>query len=163
MRMLALVALVLVSTATSCITSTGIAISPIPALDSSSVVERTFALVQRVGVRRGMQPYTAPDEREEGWMRCFAQELTQNRKLQLCGKLKDHQVHLRLSEIMASRFSPHADSVRAELLDSLRAEFGAPALRECEWRYEYDSRRSGCSLSAQPDSAETAPSSRKEE
>ena len=152
-RMLALIGFVWICTATSCTADSGIAITPSPGVDSDSAAQRAFSVVERVTARRGLQPYTAPDQQEKTWIRCFAEDVPHNRKLVLCGKMKDREVHFRLYATMIARFTPHADSVRVELLDSLRAEFGAQAARECVWRFEGDSRRSGCPVLTQRDRA----------
>jgi hypothetical protein len=159
-RALVLVVFVLVCTATSCVMTTGIAIAPNPPTDSATAADRSFSLVERVIARYGMQAYIAPNQRAEAWIRCFAQEFDDGRKLILCGKLREREIHLWLREVMNSRFSPHADSVRGELFDSLRAEFGEQAVRECKWQNEFDSRRSGCLLPTQRDSVRTEPGAR---
>ena len=68
-----------------------------------------------------------------------------------CGKVKDREIQFRLFETMARQYTPRADSLRRELLDSLRARFGERSVRECTWQHEHDLKRSGCAASSQGD------------
>jgi hypothetical protein len=149
MRIVALMTLVCVCTATSCAKITGIAIAPSPTSDSAGVADKAFRLLERVTGRRGMQAYVDPYQGQDAWIKCFAQSLEHGRKFVLCGKLKDHELQLRLFEDETVSFTPRADSMRRELLDSLRAEFGEQAVRECVWRIDRDPQRSGCPSVAQ--------------
>ena len=148
-RTISLVVLILVCTATSCVTITAIAVAPEPTADIERAAQTVLGLVARIATRRGLEPFEAPDREEEGWRSCFAKQgirdpdrLTTD--LFVCGKVKDREIQLKLFQVMTSRLTPRADSLRRELLDSLSAEFGEPAVRECEWENDHDRRRSGC-------------------
>jgi hypothetical protein len=62
----------------------------------------------------------------------------------LCAKVKDREVQFELRQRFTSRFSLSGESLRRELLDSLRARFGEERVRECKWRVERDRQQSGC-------------------
>jgi hypothetical protein len=118
------------------------AVAPCGTAGGDSLVQAVFATVARIGARRGLQtvePGGADNRNDEGWQQCLTRP-----SLFLCGKVKDGEVQFELRQVLTPRFSPAADSLRRELLDSLRAQFGADRVRECKWQVERDQRRSGC-------------------
>jgi hypothetical protein len=126
--------------------SGAIALAPHPAIRVDSARHAAFGLVARVAKRRGLEAFDPKDREEEDWIECLGKS-----SLILCGKVNDGEVQFRMWERI--RFSPQADSLRHELLDSLRAQFGRPWVRECEWRIAHAPRRSGCPPLARADSA----------
>lgn len=79
-----------------------------------------------------------PDQEVEHWHQCFSHV-----SLFLCDKLYKAEVQLWIYE-GAMHFHPPADSLRQELLDSLRAHVGTSHVRECEWRTSESGPGSGC-------------------
>lgn len=76
-----------------------------------------------------MEPEDDPDHVEnDGWVQCFHRG-----GLRLCAKTVGASTELLLTQFPTFHFTPWADSVRRELLDSLRARFGTEGARECKW------------------------------
>jgi len=126
------------------------AVAPDPTVGVDSAGQAAFAVAARVATRRGLTRFdpTGPDGRNaEGWKQCFTRS-----SLFLCGKVKDREVQFRFYQVRTFEFTPTADSLRRELLDSLRVEFGQQRVRECRWEAARDPRRSGCVPLAQRDS-----------
>ena len=119
---------------TSCTASRAIALAPSPAAPTDSIARSSFALVSRLAARRGLVSSGG-----QSWPQCFSRQ-----SLQLCGKVKDGEVQLRMMQAMTPRLRPWADSLRQDLLDSLRVEVGAGGVRECRWLLERDDAESGC-------------------
>jgi len=127
--------------------SIGISVAPQPAAVMDSLRERAFVLAEGVATRHGLDR-----DYEEGFRQCFLgmpyrnpRHMSKGRTaLSLCGKATARGAEFRLFEAVTARWSPRADSVRRELMDSLRAQFGAHAVRECTWRLARDPRQSGC-------------------
>ena|SRR5947209_5830207 len=142
-RLFALLVLLVVCTATSCTRTTGIAVRPSVSLDSGSLADTAFALVARLSKQHELTPYTVAGLSEEGLNTCYSRSYD-DKQLLLCGKTKDGEVQFMLREYMTSQFTPHADSLRNALLDSLRAHFGEQSARECKWRFERNPKQSGC-------------------
>ena len=138
-RTLAIMALMLGDTATSCLASAAIAVMPASTVSTDSAAPTAFALAARVAARRGLTPFRAPDQDEEAWNACFTRET-----FFLCGKMYGREIQFEMYQARTPRFTPWADSVRVELLDSLRTRFGAPGVRECEWRISHAPPGSGC-------------------
>jgi hypothetical protein len=142
MRLLAALALCCVACAFDPSTYASFAVAPRATAGGDSLAQAVFATVGRIGARHGLQtvdPRGADNQNDEGWQQCFTRP-----SLFLCGKVKDREVQFELRQVLTPRFSPDADSLRRELLDSLRAQFGADRVRECKWQVERDQRRSGC-------------------
>ena len=149
LRILGAIALIAVCTATSCVTSTGVEILPDSLVSIDSASQAAFELAARVSARRGLASSASPDPRDTTWTRCFTRhdlrEATGHRSdVHLCGKVRGREILFLLRQVMSSDFTPQVDSLRVELLDSLRVRFGEQEVRECEWDNEYDPRRSGC-------------------
>jgi hypothetical protein len=143
MRFVLILVMVAVCSATSCITMTGIAVAPSKSPDSGSPAESAFALAARVSQQHGLLPRSPQELKLNDLSTCYEQDY-QNGRLLLCGKTKNSEVHFMLSESMTPRFTPHADTLRQALLDSLRAHFGQLSTRECEWKFRWDPSQSGC-------------------
>jgi hypothetical protein len=62
----------------------------------------------------------------------------------LCGKVLDGEIQFKVYQSKSAQFTPWADSLRRELLDSLRVQFGPERVRECEWHAASVASRSGC-------------------
>ena len=120
--------------------SAAIAIAPRPEVPVDSARQSALAVVSRVVGRHGLEPILPP----ESWEWCFGKS-----SVILCGKVLDLEIQFRLSQWIG--FSPLADSVRRDLVDSLEAHFGERRVRQCEWRQARDRRRSGCPPLAQRD------------
>jgi hypothetical protein len=135
--------LIAVCSATSCLTTKGIAVRPGDQLDSASLADSAFAVVGRFSRQHALVPRSAA---ELGlWndlTMCFVQD-DQN-SIELCGKIKHGEAHFMLRYVMASQLIPHADSLRKALLDSLRITFGEQSVRECEWEFQRRAAESGC-------------------
>ena len=137
MRLLVLAALVLVCSATSCVTTTGIAVLPAPGEgDADSVRGAVYQVAAAVAARHGLTPKDT--DKVTGLPTCSA-----NSQLVLCAATRQDTVQLRLDE-RAAKFTPAADSLRLDLLDSLRTRFGNARVRECKWHYDRDRRKVGC-------------------
>ncbi len=128
-----LIALLAICLATTCSTSTAIAITPATAEPLETVADSIFATVAQTVSSRGLKPYQRVEQK--GFKACFAKE-----NLFLCGKVNDPEIHLLLYQTGTTRFSPWADSLRHELVDNLRRQFGESRVRECKWQ----TKRDGC-------------------
>ena len=132
-RIIELAAVAFVSIATVCSTGAGIAVSLVPGANLDSAARTAYALAARVTARRGLTPYDPPEVNRAGReMTCFAK-----RSFLICGQVNPPEVQFSISQ-RGSGFSPWADSVRAELRDSLRVEFGAFRVWECKWQTQRD-------------------------
>lgn len=103
-----------------------IAVAPNPVLSRANAQDAAFGLIARTATGFGLEPFEprGPLE-EEGWRTCFA-----GRGLDLCGRVLDHEVQIRFWQLGTTRLTPLADSVKAELLDVMRARFGQDRVRE---------------------------------
>jgi hypothetical protein len=135
-------AVVTVCSASSCATTTGVAVAPGNSLDSVSVAE-SFAIAARVSQQYGLVARSPKEPTLKALSMCYEQDY-QGREILLCGKTKNSEVHFMLRETMTAQLTPHADSLRKALVDSLRARFGALSARECKWEYQRDESQSGC-------------------
>lgn len=106
----------------------GIAIAPRPSAAPDSVSQVAFALAARISMRHGVPAIDPRQTGEEGWGTCF-----ERGKFYLCGKQVGSETQFH-SWQWGLFFSPLADSVRRELLDSLRTEFGPSNVRTCNWQ-----------------------------
>jgi len=145
-RFVLIFALVAVCSATSCLTTEGIAVRPGNFIDSMSIADSAFAVVERVG-RQYDLVQRSPAELGVNFdlTMCFVQDYKGRPFLiELCGKTKHGEAHFMLSYVPTSDLTPRVDSLRAALLDSLRARFGEQSTRECKWEFQRDARESGC-------------------
>lgn len=86
-----------------------------------------FALVARLSERSGLttaDPRDANGRNAEQWRACWGRET-----VRLCGKTSGSNVTFEMRQALATRFSPWAESLRRELVDSLRADYGAASVR----------------------------------
>lgn len=106
-----------------------IAIAPQPATGIDMAEQTAFAVAARVAERYGLKPYTPHGaERQLAWKECF---MGSNGRL--CGKWLNGEIQFAIVQA-GTRPLPATERLRHELLDSLRAEFGADRVRECEWK-----------------------------
>ena len=143
------IALIVVCTATSCVTSTAIVVVPSPSASIDSAARAAYELAGRVAARRGLAPSESPYPTDTTWARCFVKDdLIDPEKFKtdviLCGKVRDREIQFQLQQVMSSSLTPRVDSLRRELLDSLRVQFGEGSVRECERHNERDPRKAGC-------------------
>jgi hypothetical protein len=124
------------------------AISPHPNEGSDSGLAAVFSLVERIARRHGLSAQR-PIDPVEGWRACFGAH-----SVTICGKTLDNEAQFTLSEWSGfGGFHAATDSLRREMLDSLRAAFGTAAVRECRWRRSStDARKDGCPVLGAPDS-----------
>lgn len=120
-----------------------IAIAPRPEVAVDSARQSALAVVSRVTARHGLEPFVHPQDTL--WDQCFGKS-----SVILCAKMRDREIQFRLWQLYG--FSPVADSVRRELLSTLRSQFGETSVRECEWQMARDPRLSGCPPLAERDS-----------
>jgi len=121
----------LIATAAACdpTIGSGIAVAPTPAVGPATLERNVRHTAENVARRNGMEPEDDPDHVEDnGWVQCFHRG-----GLRLCAKTVGASTQLLLTQFPTFHFTPWADSVRRELLDSLRARFGPDGVRECEW------------------------------
>ena len=113
----------------------GVAPPPSPRGDSSPTA--AFVLVERILEGHGLKPW-GPLERAQNWRACYGLNT-----LKICEKAIDGEAQFEMIE--RGYFRPRSDSLRRELLDSLRARFGPDAVRECRrWQSGSDPSRDGC-------------------
>ena len=113
----------------------GVALPQRPQGDSSTA--EAFALVERIVERHGLTPWPMTD-RAKNWRTCLGLQT-----LHICGKTIDGEAQFRM--IDRGYWKPNSESLRRELLDSLRARFGTAAVRECRrWQAGSDASRDGC-------------------
>ena len=95
-----------------------------PPGDSSR--QHALALTTRLATGRGFEPFVPGDKGEQGWTDCFTRS-----QFYFCDKVKGQEIQFLMWQYV--RLSPEAQSFRRELMDSLRATFGASSVRECAW------------------------------
>jgi hypothetical protein len=123
-----------------------IVVVPRPVVRSDSSARADFgssaiAILDRVAKRNGLRPYRDKDP-ESAWSECL-----QHENFSICAGPRDSLIEVRFREW--ARFSPLANNVQREVAESLRAEFGARWVRECDLRHQ----RMTCPTLAQIDSA----------
>ena len=112
------------------------AVAPQPSPGDSSTTD-AFALVERIVERHGLTPSQIRDG-EQYWRFCLGV-----RTLSICGKTIDGEAQFQMIE--RGYWRPRSDSLRRELLDSLRPRFGTAAVRECRrWQAGRELGRDGC-------------------
>ena len=107
-----------------------------------SAARAALALVARIAERHGLAVYPTLDAKghnPQGWAECFAKPY-----LFLCAKLRGREAQLELVEHKTAGFTTAGNSLRRELMDSLRAHFGPQRVRECKWRAASDPTQAGC-------------------
>ena len=143
LRLVLVLALILVSSATSCIKTIGIAVRPSALVDSAALADSAYAVVGRVSQQHGLLRRSTQELGLNDLSICYKRDY-ENRGVVLCGKRKHGEVHFMLSESMTSQFTPRVDTLRRALLDSLRVHFGDLSVRECKWEFERNAAESGC-------------------
>ena len=144
-RIVLLGSLVIVCLATSCVATTAIAVTLAPSAPADSVARDVLKVVEGVVMRFGLQP----DPGNTALYRCWGVrdvEEPQGRRTNLlvCGKPHLGELQLRLDQAMTQGLTARGDSLRRELLASLRASYGPDAVRECKWKNDRKPERSGC-------------------
>ena len=114
-----------------------IQVSPQLTKPSDSTALSALAVVGRIATRHGLVPSTSGRTNDQGWNACFARET-----LFLCGKLRAGEAQFQMRQWHS--LSADAMSLKAELLDSLRAQFGDTHVRECKWTDKRDLPSSWC-------------------
>lgn len=125
-----LIALLPFVTATTCSTDTVIAVTPTGSTDELNATDSAVALVSRVVARRGFESHDR-GYNDEGWAGCVVKE-----NVWLCRRATEREAQFLFYQTGTTRFAPWADSLRHEMLDSLRARFGEQQVHECESREE---------------------------
>lgn len=134
-----LVGFLALSLATTCMASRAIALAPSSALPTDTIARLSFEVVTRVAATHRLSPEGTMSPKPHEWPRCFTREA-----FWLCGKQKDGEVQWHMYQWRTTRFSLWADSVRQELMDSLRVLIGAGGVRECSWRSDVNDAKTGC-------------------
>jgi hypothetical protein len=137
-RVVALVALAIVCTATSCFTQTMIAVTPRRTTPDDSVADSAaqvaFAVTAGLAARHQLREDTSAYRRDAGWTRCYATPERSSRErffiAHLCERVAGRGLQFLLIQ-NGKGFTPLTDSLRHELIDSLRVRFGEGAVREC--------------------------------
>ena len=111
-------------------------VAPQPAAINDSTGEPAFAAVRRIATRHGLVLLAAPTD-PEGWKECLARDT-----LFVCGKLVGGEQQFQVRQWQS--LSKDALTIKREILDSLRTEFGATSVRECKWRVQRPFASSGC-------------------
>jgi hypothetical protein len=117
--------------------SSAIAVAPQPTAVADSSRQHALALTTRLATGRGFEPFVPGDKAEQGWTDCFTRS-----QFYFCDKVKEQEIQFLMWQYV--RFSPEAESFRRELMDSLRATFGASSVRECAWLSPTKGREAGC-------------------
>lgn len=107
------------------LTSKAIAVAPQPEVGTDNSARVALDLARRLATRRGLEKYVPGDMAEQGWAQCFARW-----PLHLCGKVREGEVQFSMF-MPGVGFSAEGDSLWRQLQDSLRATFGASAVRGC--------------------------------
>ena len=118
----------------ACDPAYGIHLAVVPARrpQNDSLALSGLAVVSHVAARHGLSPMAPPDKEIHHWTHCFGE-----RGITLCAKADASQMEFFLSQFRAfRRFTPTAERLRRELLDSLASRFGSGAIRECDVRYQ---------------------------
>ena len=127
--------------------SAAIALAPRPDAGADTTRAAALALVSRVAQRRGLEPIP-PRNLNTGLG--FAYCLTR-RGLFLCGKVHAEEAQFLMYQL--GYLTAASDSVRREILDSLRSQFGASRVRECRWENAPPGQSAGCPALALADTA----------
>jgi hypothetical protein len=121
----AFVAVGLAATLSTCdpVKKASFGVTPGTAGGRDSSAEAAFGTIARVAGRYGLRevdPADAAGKNEQGWLRCFTVDT-----VFVCAKRRGPEVQVEMRQRLAGRFSPWADSLRRELVDSLRAPVGS--------------------------------------
>ena len=107
----------------------GISVGPTPAAGAVARERNVLGTVASVARRNGMSREDNIEHVEdEGWLECYGRG-----GVRLCAKAGGATTQLLLTDFPSFRFPHWADSLRRELLDSLRARFDSQSVRECKW------------------------------
>lgn len=128
-----------------------IAVSPRTVSAPDSTQESVYGPVARLVAARGLTPIQPSNRKAAGHEQCF--QSSTRTAFVICGKTHQGEVQFRMLQWGRLRFGPVAQSIRQELLDSLRAEFGASHVRECQWELARDPQQDGCRPRAARDTA----------
>jgi len=120
-RLLAILALLVVSTATSCSAFATYVLTPPANASVDSVSRDAFGVVARVAAARDLRVFEAKGE----YAKCFVRQ-----SFFLCEKLAGSVIEFQIRQGGTAYFTPWADSLRSELVDSLRGRFGPFAVLE---------------------------------
>lgn len=106
------------------------AVSPRPQAAPDSEIDGAFRIVERIAARHGFST-TEPTDGEQKWRSCVGVKGTR-----ICGKVVGNEAQFMMSQWGGAPrgFGAVTDSLRQEILDSLRTNFGREAVRECRWR-----------------------------
>jgi hypothetical protein len=124
---------------------TGVAVRPTSAMNGDSARNAAIAVAERVAARFAMRPTTLPAAKAANMRQCLW-----DGAVTLCTKILDEEAQF---YIVDGYREPRLDSLRRELLDSLRARFGEAQVRECKWEFPRDQSRAGCPPLVRPDSS----------
>jgi hypothetical protein len=128
--------------------SAAIAFVPRPDASVDTTRDAAFALVSRVAQRRGLEQIPARNINSGlGWAYCLIRG-----SLILCGKVHAEEVQFLMYQ--RGYLTAASDSVRREILDSLRSQFGSSQVRECSWQNAPPGQSSGCPPPASADTAQ---------
>lgn len=120
----------------------GIAVSPRNTANANTMQAAAFDLGARIARRFGLTERNVEQVKLLRAHECFSR--SSPTALTLCVKPLDGEAQFWLHEFVRESFTPTADSLRRQLLDSLRAQFGHDRVRECSWEFPSDRNRSGC-------------------
>ena len=103
-------------------------LAPAP-VTADSIRDNVFATVERLARRRGLEPAGVTDaagQNPDGWEHCFAKPY-----LFLCGKVDGPRFQFELRQFLQGySLRPANDSLRREVMDSLRSQFGVEIVVE---------------------------------
>ena len=106
----------------------GISVAPAPGVGSFTLERNVLSTTASVARRNGMTRLDDITNVEDaGWLECY-----QRGGVHLCAKSEGATTQLLLTDFPSRRFPAWADSLRRELLDSLRARFDSAHVRECK-------------------------------
>lgn len=106
------------------------AVSPRPQGAADTEINGAFTIVERIAARHGFSTWE-PTDGEQKWRSCVGVKSTR-----ICGKVVGNEAQFMMSQWGGPPrgFGAVTDSLRQEILDSLRTNFGQRAVRECRWR-----------------------------
>lgn len=97
-------------------------------MNADSAARAAFAIAENAARRYGLHVFRSGSDDSDPWATCF----TKNTFV-LCGRAVTNEIQFRMYEMRTTRFSPWADSLHAQLFDTLRTYFGARNVRKCRW------------------------------
>ena len=114
-----------------------IQVAPQAVASPDSATQRALSLVARIAGRRGLVPVVDTHKDPMRWNECLGRST-----LFVCGKVHAGEAQFQMRQWHS--FSADALSLKRELLDSLRVEFGHSRVQECKWTDKRDLPSSGC-------------------